>query len=75
MTEPLIQTVGLSGVLITFAQTMSEPANRAALAFRAAVEEAEWPEVAETSTSLVSLSASTSRAKAWPLSAFEGSAK
>lgn len=33
---------------------MSEPANRAAIAFRAAIEAQDWPEVAETSTSLVS---------------------
>ena len=51
---PLIQTVGLSGVLVRFADTMSEPANRAALSFRAAVDAADWPEVTETSTSLVS---------------------
>ncbi len=51
---PKIRTVGLSGLLVTFAGEMSEPANRAALAFRAAVEAAEWPEVSETSTSLVS---------------------
>lgn len=51
---PRIRTVGLSGLLVTFADRMSEPANRAALAFRAAVEAADWPEVRETSTSLVS---------------------
>lgn len=51
---PKIQTVGLSGILITFAGAMSEPANRAALAFRAAVDAQNWPEVSETSTSLVS---------------------
>ena len=51
---PRIRTVGLSGLLITFADRMTEPANRAALAFRAAVEQADWPEVQETSTSLVS---------------------
>lgn len=51
---PKIRTVGLSGILVTFAGAMSEPANRAALAFRAAVEAADWPEVSETSTSLVS---------------------
>ena len=51
---PRIRTVGLSGLLISFGGAMSEPANRAALAFRAAVEAADWPEVAETSTSLVS---------------------
>ncbi len=51
---PKIRTVGLSGLLVTFASAMSEPANRAALAFRAAVDEQNWAEVAETSTSLVS---------------------
>ena len=51
---PKIRTVGLSGVLVTFAQAMSEPANRAALAFRAAIDAGEWPGVTETSTSLVS---------------------
>lgn len=51
---PQIRTVGLSGMLVTFAGEMSEPANRAALAFRAAVDGAAWPEVSETSTSLVS---------------------
>ncbi|SFF17274.1 sensor histidine kinase inhibitor, KipI family [Sulfitobacter brevis] len=51
---PRIRTVGLSGLLVTFADHMTEPANRAALAFRAAVEVADWPEVSETSTSLVS---------------------
>ena len=51
---PQIRTVGLSGLLVTFAQKMTEPANRAALAFRAAVDAADWPEVSETSTSLVS---------------------
>ena len=45
----------MSGVLVTFAPAMSEPANRAALAFRAAVDAQEWPEVSETSTSLVSV--------------------
>ena len=51
---PQIRTVGLSGVLITFAAAMTEPANRAALAFRDAIEAQQWPEVVETSTSLVS---------------------
>ena len=51
---PKIRTVGLSGLLITFAGAMSEPANRAALAFRAEVDLQDWPEVVETSSSLVS---------------------
>lgn len=51
---PPIRLVGLSGLLVQFATSMSEPANRAAIAFRAAVEAEQWPEVIETSTSLVS---------------------
>ena len=51
---PRIRTVGLSGLLVQFADAMTEPANRAALAFRAAAEAADWPEITETSTSLVS---------------------
>lgn len=54
MTEPLIRTVGLSGLLVSFATEMSEPANRAALAFRAEVAAQDWAEVTEVSTSLVS---------------------
>jgi KipI family sensor histidine kinase inhibitor len=52
--QPLIRSVGLSGVLVTFAEKMEESANRAALAFRAAVAAQDWPEVIEVSTSLVS---------------------
>ncbi len=52
---PSIRTVGLSGVLVTFADAMSGAANRAALAFRAAVDAQDWPEVCETSMSLVSV--------------------
>ena len=56
MTEyPRIRTVGMSGVLVTFAAAMTEPANRAALAFRVAVNDEGWPEVAETTMSLVSV--------------------
>ena len=51
---PRIRPVGLSGLLVQFGAGMSEPANRAAIAFRAAVEAMQWPEVSETSTSLVS---------------------
>ncbi len=51
---PRIRRVGLSGLLVQFGDTMSEPANRAAIALRAAVEAQNWPEVRETSTSLVS---------------------
>ncbi|AXI48404.1 allophanate hydrolase [Sulfitobacter sp. SK012] len=51
---PQIRSVGMSGMLVQFAEKVSEPANRAALAFRAALQAAEWSEVTETSTSLVS---------------------
>ncbi len=51
---PTLRTVGLSGILIQFADHYSDSANRAALTFRAAVTDASMPEVTETSTSLVS---------------------
>ena len=51
---PLLRTVGLDGLLVTFAQTMSEQSNRAALAFRGAVEEQQIDDVLETSASLAS---------------------
>ncbi len=51
---PRIRTVGLTGILVSFADRLSEPANRAALAFRASIDAEGWPEIAETSTSLVS---------------------
>lgn len=51
---PRIRTLGLTGLLVSFADRLSEPANRAALAFRAALEQAAWPGVEETSTSLAS---------------------
>lgn len=51
---PRIDAVGLDGLLVRFADQLSEPANRAALAFRAALER-ETPEgVEECATSLVS---------------------
>lgn len=52
---PRTNTVGLSGILVSFADAMSNAANRAALAFRAAVDGEDWPEVRETSMSLVSV--------------------
>ena len=54
MAQADIRTAGFDGLLVTFGDTLSESANRAALAFRDAVERAGWGEVAETSTSLVS---------------------
>ena len=51
---PRIRSVGLSGLLVTFAGAMSEPANRAALALRGEIVAQDWPEVQEASSSLVS---------------------
>ncbi|MDJ0626735.1 MAG: carboxyltransferase domain-containing protein [Rhodobacter sp.] len=52
---PVIRDVGLTGILVTFSDTLTEAANRAALAFRAAVEAEGWPGVEETATSLTSV--------------------
>lgn len=52
---PLIRTVGLHGLLVTFSDTLTEAANRATLAFRGAVDERALPAVLETSTSLASV--------------------
>lgn len=52
---PTIVRVGLTGLLVSFGNAMNEPANRAALAFRAAVDAEGWPEVSETMMSLVSV--------------------
>ena len=53
-TWPQIKTVGLAGIIVTFSAELSEPANRAAIAFRAAVVALEWPEVEESNSTLVS---------------------
>lgn len=50
-----IQPLGPDGLLIRFADKLSEPANRAALAFRAVIEAAKIPGVSETATSLTSV--------------------
>ena len=51
---PKIARVGLRGVVVTFGETMSDRANLAAIAFRAAVDAAGWAEVEETASTLVS---------------------
>jgi KipI family sensor histidine kinase inhibitor len=51
---PQIASVGLTGLLVRFADRLTEPANRAALAFRAAVNAEGWSGVEETSSSLAS---------------------
>lgn len=51
---PTIRSGGVDGMLVSFGDRLSEPANRAALAFRAAVEAEGWDGVEETSSTLVS---------------------
>jgi len=52
---PRIQCIGVDGFLITFSDILTEAANRAALAFRAALDGAGLRGVEETSTSLASV--------------------
>ena len=47
--------LGPDGVLVRFSDRLSEPANRAALAFRAAIEQSKSEAVVETATSLTSV--------------------
>lgn len=54
-TRPRITRLGLTGLLVQFADRLSDPANRGALALREAVESAAWPGVAETAPSLAAL--------------------
>ena len=51
---PRIRTAGYDGFVVSFGERLSETANRAAIAFRDAVDKAGWAEVEESSTSLVS---------------------
>ncbi|MBS0126713.1 5-oxoprolinase subunit B family protein [Thetidibacter halocola] len=53
-TLPRIDPVGVDGLLVTFGERLSEEANRAALAFRAAAEAAALPGLAETANTLAS---------------------
>lgn len=53
--SPQILPLGLDGVLVRFADSLSEEANRAALAYRAALDAARPPGVVETATSLTSV--------------------
>jgi inhibitor of KinA len=52
---PQLATIGLTGLLVTFSDALNEPANRAALAFRAWLETENWPGVEETTTALTSV--------------------
>ncbi|KNG92929.1 5-oxoprolinase subunit B family protein [Pseudaestuariivita atlantica] len=54
MTWPQIRHAGYDGFVVTFGTRLSEPANRAALAFRDAIDHAGIDAVEESSTSLVS---------------------
>ncbi|MEP2892321.1 5-oxoprolinase subunit B family protein [Tateyamaria sp.] len=51
---PKVQSVGLNGLLVTFDNKATDVANRAAIAFRSEVDALGWPEVAESSSTLVS---------------------
>lgn len=53
-TYPRIVDVGLSGILVTFSDVLSEGANRAALALRARIDALNIEGVRETTTSLTS---------------------
>ncbi|MCR9126946.1 MAG: allophanate hydrolase subunit 1 [Rhodobacteraceae bacterium] len=53
-TWPRLSPLGVDGLLITFGDRLSETANRAALALRAALEAADLPGACETSTALAS---------------------
>ena len=55
LTFPLVRTVGFDGALVTFADKMSETANRAALAFRSELDRLQWAEVTESSATLASV--------------------
>ena len=53
--SPVIRPAGLTGVLVSFGDSLSEPANRAALAFSSAVARAGIDGVEECAPSLVSV--------------------
>lgn len=52
---PCIQSVGIDGLLVSFADKMSDEANRAAIAYQAALDAAGWQDVLETAPTLVSV--------------------
>ncbi|MEO0502950.1 MAG: carboxyltransferase domain-containing protein [Pseudomonadota bacterium] len=51
---PKIRSVGLGGVLVTFGDKATDAANRAAIAFRGAVDALALPQIEESSSTLVS---------------------
>ncbi|MEM0946482.1 MAG: carboxyltransferase domain-containing protein [Pseudomonadota bacterium] len=54
-TIPILATQGVDGVVVRFSDTLTEPANRAALALRAALEGGAVPQVEEASSALASV--------------------
>ena len=52
--EPVLRPVGVDGLLVSFADTLTEPANRAALALAASLRAEGWGGVEEVSSTLVS---------------------
>ena len=51
---PRIVPVGLNGFLVQFSGGLNEASNRAALAFKAAIDQQAWPGIEETSSTLAS---------------------
>ena len=52
---PTVSSHGLDALVVRFSDRVSEPANRAALAFRASLESDGWPGVEETASALTSV--------------------
>lgn len=52
---PVIRTAGVTGMLVSFDDRLSEPANRAALSFAAAVKAQGWDGIEDVSSSLISV--------------------
>jgi KipI family sensor histidine kinase inhibitor len=53
--RPTVSDHGLDALVVRFGATVSEPANRAALAFRAALDRASLPGIEETASALTSV--------------------
>lgn len=51
---PAVRTIGVDGLSVSFGADLTEPANRAALALRAAIDAADLPGLMETATALTS---------------------
>lgn len=54
-TDPELRPLGVDGILVRFARTLTEPANARALSFRDAMQSADVPGVTEAASSLVSV--------------------